>query len=121
MNADFSLIIIIIIERYQTCSILMLSVISALHHVLLFMDRIWLLVVPVETEVDLQLLQTKCVVIQLAVNKSRRVSNLVQFSKYSSVLESFWLIAGYLHFNKGLQFCFMEDVAQSNYCIILLK
>jgi len=22
--------------------------------------------------------------------------------------ESFWLVAGHLHFNKGLQFCFME-------------
>ena len=32
-----------VIESYQTCSILMLSVISALHHVSLFMDRIWLL------------------------------------------------------------------------------
>jgi len=30
-----------------------LSVISALHHVPLFMDRIWLLLVPIETEVDL--------------------------------------------------------------------
>jgi len=30
----------------------MLSVISALHHVPFFMDRIWLLLVPVETEVD---------------------------------------------------------------------
>jgi len=39
----------------------MLSVISALHHVPLFMDRIWLLLVPVETEVDLQLPQTRCV------------------------------------------------------------
>jgi len=38
------------------------------------MDRIWLLLVPVETEVDLQLLQTRCVVIQLAMNRSRRVS-----------------------------------------------
>jgi len=30
----------------------MLIVISALQHVLLFIDRIWLLLVPVETEVD---------------------------------------------------------------------
>jgi len=65
---------LISVERYQTCSILMLSVISALHHVPLFMDRIWLLLVPVETEVDLQLLQTRYVVIQLAMNRSRRVS-----------------------------------------------
>jgi len=96
-------------ERYQTCSVLMLSVISALHHVPLFMDRMWLLVAPVETEVDLQLLQTSCAVIKLAVNRSRRLSNVVHFSKDSSVLESFWLVAGHLHFGKGLQFCFMED------------
>jgi len=38
------------------------------------MDRIRLLLLPVETEVDLQLLQTRCVVIQLAMNRSRRVS-----------------------------------------------
>jgi len=49
MNDEFSLIII---ARYQTCPLLMLSVISALHHVPLFMDRIWLLLVPVEVEVD---------------------------------------------------------------------
>jgi len=35
MNDDFPLIIM---ERYQTCSILMLSVVSAFHHVPLFMD-----------------------------------------------------------------------------------
>jgi len=71
MNDEFPLIIV---ERYQTCLILMLNVISALHLVPLFMDRIWLLQVAVETEVDLQLLQTRCVVIQLAMNKSRRAS-----------------------------------------------
>jgi len=49
MNDEFPLIIIV---RYQTCSILMLSVISALHHVPLILDRILLLLVPVETEVD---------------------------------------------------------------------
>jgi len=58
MNDKFPLIVIV---RCQTCSILMLSIISALHHVPLFMDRIWLLLVPVDTEVDLQLLQTMCV------------------------------------------------------------
>ena len=89
MNDDFPLIIM---ERYQTCSILMLSVISVFHHVLLYMNRIWLLVMPVETEVDLQLLPTKCVEIQLAINRTRRVSNVVQFSKDSSVLGSFWLV-----------------------------
>jgi len=50
MNDEFPLTVIV---RYQTCSILMLSVISALHHAPLFMDRIWLLLVPVVTEVDL--------------------------------------------------------------------
>ena len=30
--------------------------------------------------------------------------NVVQFSKDPSVLESFWLVAGHLHFDKGLQF-----------------
>jgi len=49
MNGEFPLIIIV---RYQTCSILMLIVISALQHVPLFIDIIWLLLVPVETEVD---------------------------------------------------------------------
>jgi len=34
MNDEFPLIIM---ERYQTCSILMLSVVSAFHHVPLFM------------------------------------------------------------------------------------
>ena len=42
MNDEFPPITI---ERYQTCSILMPSVVSALHHVPLFMDGIWLLVV----------------------------------------------------------------------------
>ena len=57
MNDEFPLIII---ERYQTCSILMLSFISALHRVPLFMDRIWLLLVPVETEVDLHSANKVC-------------------------------------------------------------
>jgi len=35
--------------------------------------------------------------------------DVVAFSKDSSVLESFWLTVGNLHFNKDLQFCFMED------------
>ena len=64
---------LIIIERYQTWSILMPSVVSELLHAPLFMDWKWLLLAPVETGVDRQLLQTKCVVIQLAVNRSRRV------------------------------------------------
>jgi len=49
MNDEFHANIIV---RFQTCSVLMLSVISALHHVQLLMDRILLLLVPVETEVD---------------------------------------------------------------------
>jgi len=49
MNGEFPLIIIV---RYQTCSILMLIVISALQHVPLFIDRNWLLLLPVETEAD---------------------------------------------------------------------
>jgi len=49
MNDEFPVIIIV---RFQKCSILVLSVISALHQVQLFMDRILLLLVPVETEVD---------------------------------------------------------------------
>jgi len=65
MSDEFPLIII---ELYQTWSILMLNVIFALHHVQL------LLLVPDETEADLELQQTRCLVIQLAMNRSRRVS-----------------------------------------------
>jgi len=71
MNDEF---LLFIIECYQMCSILMLSIISVLHHVPLSVDRIWLLLVTFETEVDQKLLQTRCVVIQLAMNRSRRVS-----------------------------------------------
>jgi len=70
-------------------------------------------------------LQTRCAVIQLTINKARRVSvsveccinfdgissnvtYVIQFLKDHSVLESFWLSASHLHFDKGLQFCFME-------------
>jgi len=42
---------------------------SALHYVPHFMDTSWLLLVPVETEVDLQLLETRFVVIHLAINR----------------------------------------------------
>ena len=48
MNDEFPLGV----DRNQTYSILMLSVISTLHHVPLFMDRMWLLLVPVEIKVD---------------------------------------------------------------------
>jgi len=66
MNDELPLIAI---ERYQTCSNinLMVSVVFAIHH------RIWLLLVPVETDVDLQLLQTRCIVIH-SQWRSRRVS-----------------------------------------------
>jgi len=37
------------------------------------MDGTWLLLVPVETAVNLQLLQTRCEVIQLAMIRSRRM------------------------------------------------
>jgi len=47
---------------------------SALHNILLFMDGTWLLVVPVETAVDLQLLETMCVVIQLAKGRNECLS-----------------------------------------------
>ena len=57
MNDEFPLISI---ERYRTCSILMLSFISALHRVPLFMERIWLLLVPVETEVHLHSANKVC-------------------------------------------------------------
>jgi len=69
---------------------------SALPHVPLFMDGTWLLLVSVNTAVDLQLLPTRCAMIQLAMNRLRRASvvliwhffqrNVVQFSKYHSVL-----------------------------------
>jgi len=38
------------------------------------MDGAWSLLVPVKTEINLQLLKTKYVVIQLAMSRSRRVS-----------------------------------------------
>jgi len=47
---------------------------AVLHHIPLFMDGAWLLLVPLKTALDLQLLQTKYVVIQLAMSSSRRVS-----------------------------------------------
>jgi len=68
---------------------------SALPHVPLFMDGTWLLLVPVKTAVDLELLPTRCAMIQLVMNTLRRVSvvstshffqrNAIQFSKYNSV------------------------------------
>jgi len=53
----------------------MLSVLSALHHISLFVDRIWSLLLPVRVETgDLQLLQTRCAVMQLAMNRTILVS-----------------------------------------------
>jgi len=85
---------------------------SALPHVPLFMDGTWLSLVSVKTTVDLHLLPTRCVMIQLAMNRLRRVSvvltwhffqrNAVQFSKDHSVLESTCLVEGHLHFDKSL-------------------
>jgi len=85
---------------------------SALPHVPLFMDGTWLSLVSVKTVVDLQLLPTRCAMIQLAMNWLRRVSavltwhffrrNAIQFSKYHSVVESTCLVEGHLHFDKIL-------------------
>jgi len=77
-----------------------------------FMDGTWWLLVSVKTAVDLQLLPTRCAVIQLAMNRLRQVSivltwhffqrNAIQFSKYHYVLESTCLVEGHLHFDKSL-------------------
>jgi len=70
------------------------GVISALHHVLHFVNETWCyyLLVPVKTAVDLQLLQRRCEVIQLPMNRSRSVSvvlNLIalQPTQHCSILE----------------------------------
>jgi len=47
---------------------------STLHHVPLFMDGTWLLLEPVKNSVDVHLLLTRCIVIQLAMNRPRQVS-----------------------------------------------
>jgi len=47
---------------------------SALPHVPVFMDGTWLLLVSVKTAVDLQLLPTRCAMIQLAINRLKGVS-----------------------------------------------
>jgi len=85
---------------------------SALPHVPLFMDGTWLSLVSVKTAADLQLLPTRCAMIQLAINWLKRVSvvltwqffrrNAIQFSKYHSVVESTCLVEGHLHFDKSL-------------------
>jgi len=85
---------------------------SALPHGPLFMDGTWLLLVSIKTTGDLQLLPTRCAMIQLAMNRLRRVSvvltwhffqrNAIQFSKDHSDLESTCLVEGHLHFDKSL-------------------
>jgi len=85
---------------------------SALPHVPVFMDRTWLSLVSVKTAVDLQLLPTRCAIIQLAMNWLRRVSvvltwhffrcSAIQFSKCHSVVESTCLVEGHRHFDKSL-------------------
>jgi len=47
---------------------------ASLHNVPLFMDGYWLLLVLIETTVELQILQTRCAVFQLPMNRSRQVS-----------------------------------------------
>jgi len=93
-------------------------VISVLHHVSLFVDRTRLLLVSVKTAEKLQLLQTRCIVIQITMNRSRRVSvlNVVQFLKDPSVLKSFWLIAGHLHFDKPGWFFGHFSVIHRTFC-----
>jgi len=54
----------------------------SLQHVAFFMDGSWLLLVLVKTAVDLQLLQTRYVVIQLAMNRSRRVSDVLDLMAF---------------------------------------
>jgi len=85
---------------------------SALPHGPLFIDGTWLLLVSVKTTGYLQLLPTRCAMIQLAMNGLRRMSavlswhffqrNAVRFSKYHSVLYSTCLVEGHLHFDKSL-------------------
>jgi len=85
---------------------------SALPHVPLLMDVTWLLLVSVKTAIDLQLLPTRCAMIQLAMNRLWRVSvvltwrlfqrNAIQFSKDHSVSESTCLVEGHLHFDQSL-------------------
>jgi len=81
--------------------LLMLSVISTLHHVPLFMDRIWLLLVPVETVVDLHTAkklcsdstrneQVKTVSVVLIFNGSSANVTLFSSRKILLFLERFW-------------------------------
>jgi len=68
--------------------------------------------VSVKTAVDIQLLPTRCAMIQLAMNRLRRMTVIltwhffrryaIQFSKYHSVVESTCLVEGHLHFDKSV-------------------
>jgi len=84
------------------------------------MDRTWLLLLPVKAVVDLLLLQARCVVIQLAMNRSRRMSVVFNFdgsSAYVTLFNSrrsfcfgkFLVGCGSSVFWQGLQFCLMVD------------
>jgi len=87
---------------------------SALPHVPLFMDGTWLFMVSIKTAVDLQLLPTRCAMIQLAMNRLRRVSVVltwhffrryaVQFFKYHSVVETTCLLRVICILTKGCSF-----------------
>jgi len=59
----------------------MLSVISALHHVPFFMDRIWLLLVPIETEVDPHTANKVC----NDSTRNEQVKKSVCFSKFDGI------------------------------------
>ena len=79
-------------------------------------DGACLLLVPVKTGADSQLLQTRRVVVQPAMNRSKRMfvvltlwkycqRNVVQFSSQRSFcFGMFCLVASHPHLDKGLQF-----------------
>jgi len=52
------------------------SVISVPHHIPLIVCGFWLLPAHVKTTVSLQLLQTRCVVIRHAMNRSRQLGRV---------------------------------------------
>jgi len=52
------------------------GVMSALPLVPLFVDGTWLLLVSIKTTGDFQLLPTRCAMIQLAINRLRRMSSI---------------------------------------------
>jgi len=78
------------------------------------MDEAWLLLVPVRKAVDLQPLQTKYIVIQLTLGRSRRVSvelammAVLPTSRWSALERSlFWDVFGFLRrsYKSGWAFC----------------